>query len=161
MSPVSPHVCLMVWWGLTCHWSFSLSILKPLFVLFEATDLSHMVLPQSGSLSDNQFSACILFFCAGAVWVIFLLILVWSPHSLAEHLGSHFSLSELYTPILIISSSPPLCLHTSLFLETLSFGIWTTWMDRSCWRVIGRKPLFERDPRCQCKKNFALGQGLD
>lgn len=136
--------------------------LKP---LFGATDLSYMVLPQSGSLSDNQSSSCILCLFCFSLQVLygssFFQSWVWSPHSLAGHLGSHFSLSELYTPVLIISSSPPLCLHTSLFLETLSFGTWTTWMDRSCWRVIGRKPLFEGDPRCQCRKNFALGQGLD
>lgn len=80
----------MVWWGLTCHWSFSLSILKPLFVLFEATDLSHMVLPQSGSLSDNQSSACVLFFCAGTVWVIFLLILGLVPTFTCWALGEPF-----------------------------------------------------------------------
>lgn len=110
---------------------------------------------ESGSLSDSQSSLCVLFFCPGAAWVISL-ILGLLPTFTCRHLGSHFRLNELYNRILIISSSP-LCLLTPLFLETLLVGNGQILLESDRQKA----PSFMGDPRCQYRKNFALGQGLN
>lgn len=78
------------------------------------------------------------------------------PHIHLQALGEHFRLNELYTRILIISSSP-LCLLAPLFLETLLVGNGQILLESDRQKA----PCFMGDPRCQYRKNFALGQGLN